>query len=121
MIDIFKNFAGGNIRVRSVNGKNVSIEQEIRDTSEWWFYWCFGAETDEDGEYVFQFVNGDVIGRGALRSVSTAKTGFTIKTSRLFRETPSNIPFKREKRFIFPFLCPIRKRISKNFCRAAFL
>ncbi|MFR6055758.1 MAG: hypothetical protein ACLUHK_04055 [Eubacteriales bacterium] len=53
MIDIFKNFAGGNIRVRSVNGKNVSIEQEIRDTSEWWFYWCFGAETDEDGEYVF--------------------------------------------------------------------
>ena len=93
MIDIFKNFAGGNIRVRSVNGKNVSIEQEIRDTAEWWFYWCFGAETDEDGEYVFQFVNGDVIGpwgvafsiRKDFPLLFTAVRGFSMTHALIFR------------------------------------
>lgn len=115
MIDIFKNFAGGNIRVRSVNGKNVSIEQEIRDTSEWWFYWCFGAETDEDGEYVFQFVNGDVIGPWGVALSFDRENWFYDKNLTFISRNSFKYPFQKGKKVYFSFSLPYTEKDFEKF------
>lgn len=41
---IHKNFVGGNIKVIEINGSDVYLENEIRDTVEDWFYWAFCVE-----------------------------------------------------------------------------
>ncbi|HEY3330626.1 MAG TPA: hypothetical protein VGK19_11430 [Capsulimonadaceae bacterium] len=53
-------FAGGNLLVDSVDGNIFSVRQDIRDTSEWWFWWAFRL-TGQPGETAtFRFGNGDV-------------------------------------------------------------
>ncbi|MCK5803638.1 MAG: peptidase M14, partial [Lentisphaeria bacterium] len=44
---IDSDFAGGNIVVENVDGDEVRLHQDLRDTARDWFYWCFrvrGAE-----------------------------------------------------------------------------
>ena len=59
---IHKDFPGGNINLISISANKIQLEQEIRDTTEWWFYWSFCVENPSAGEYLFEFTNGDVIG-----------------------------------------------------------
>lgn len=62
---ISSDFAGGNCRVLSVTNENgitvVNLEQELRDTTVWWFYWCFCVTDAPAGEVHFKFNNGDVV------------------------------------------------------------
>jgi len=62
MIKIHKNYPGGNIRVNNIKGNIVNLEQEIRDTTLWWFYWGFCIDSPPEGELIFNFTNGDVVG-----------------------------------------------------------
>lgn len=62
-IKIDKNFEGGNIKVNSIDGFDVYLEQEIRDTTEWWFYFSFRAEATIEGTYTFHFTNREVISK----------------------------------------------------------
>lgn len=41
---IHGNFTGGNIEVLSVEGRDIHIKNELRDTAEDWFYWAFCIE-----------------------------------------------------------------------------
>lgn len=59
---IDKAFSGGNIRVNSIAKDEIHVEQEIRDSSEWWFYWCFRARKLEGRSIRFIFDNGEVLG-----------------------------------------------------------
>ena len=59
---IHKNYPGGNISVGEVKGRVVKLEQEIRDTTIWWFYWGFCVESPDKGEFIFEFTNKDVVG-----------------------------------------------------------
>ena len=59
---IKKDFPGGNIKVNRIEGDCVYLEQEIRDTGEWWFYWNFCACGMEGRTISFFFENGDVVG-----------------------------------------------------------
>jgi hypothetical protein len=61
-IRIDNRHAGGNIRVLSVEEKRVVLEQELRDTSGWWFYWNFAAWAASPRTATFEFANGEVIG-----------------------------------------------------------
>jgi len=61
-INIHKNYPGGNIRLIGINGNDIFLEQEIRDTTLWWFYWGFCIENPPEGEFTFHFTNGDVVG-----------------------------------------------------------
>ncbi|WP_409342222.1 hypothetical protein [Paenibacillus sp. MBLB4367] len=57
--------AGGNILVVSVQDNCVTLEQDLRDTSGWWFYWNFSAVPSvPSGERTvrFEFANGEVVG-----------------------------------------------------------
>jgi len=44
---IHKDFAGGNIIVKSIQGDTVCLQNELRDTAEDWFYWAFCVEGAE--------------------------------------------------------------------------
>lgn len=61
-IRIDSRHAGGNIKVLSVEEDRVVLEQELRDTSGWWFYWNFAACAGSGKTVNFEFVNGEVIG-----------------------------------------------------------
>lgn len=60
---VVKDYPGGNIHIISAAGDRVVLEQEIRDSGEWWFYWNFCVEGAEGREIVFRFSNGEVVGR----------------------------------------------------------
>jgi hypothetical protein len=38
---ISSNYTGGNIKLLSADDGTVKLEQELRGTTKWWFYWNF--------------------------------------------------------------------------------
>lgn len=52
---IHKNFVGGNVKVISQTETEVIIENELRDTTEDWFYWAFCVEGAEKKTVTFHF------------------------------------------------------------------
>ena len=52
---IHQNFVGGNIRLKERCGNVFYLENELRDTTQDWFYWAFCVEDAEAGEFVFRF------------------------------------------------------------------
>ncbi|MGI6653919.1 MAG: M14-type cytosolic carboxypeptidase [Christensenellales bacterium] len=48
-------FTGGNIRVLEIKGTNIYIQNEIRDTTEDWFYWAFCVEDAQNKTLTFHF------------------------------------------------------------------
>ena len=63
MFGISKDFEGGNIIVVCKDEYKALLRQEIRDTTEWWFYWAFCAEDLPDKEVTFRFDDGEVVGK----------------------------------------------------------
>lgn len=61
-IQIDANFAGGNIKIVSIQGNRVQLTQDQRDSSKWWFYWHFSVISETIQSIRFEFVDGDVIG-----------------------------------------------------------
>ena len=57
MINIHKNFIGGNIRVASEKDNEIFLENELRDTVGDWFYWAFCNEGAQGRELTFHFQN----------------------------------------------------------------
>ena len=52
---IHANFTGGNIRVLNIEGSVVFVQNEIRDTTEDWFYWAFCVEGAQNRTLTFCF------------------------------------------------------------------
>ena len=61
-LKIRADYPGANIKVVSVEDNLVRLEQDLRDTTEWWFYWNFGVESTAGREVIFEFMNGEVVG-----------------------------------------------------------
>ncbi|MHB1485001.1 MAG: M14 family zinc carboxypeptidase [Saccharofermentanales bacterium] len=57
-------YPGANIKVVSIQDHIIEMEQDLRDTTVWWFYWNFAMHLSEDfaGDITFKFLNGEVIG-----------------------------------------------------------
>ena len=53
MIRIHSDFTGGNIRVKSIEGDTVYLENELRDSTIDWFYFAFCVEGAEGREIKF--------------------------------------------------------------------
>ena len=49
---IHKEFIGGNITVVRIDGKDVYLENELRDTTVDWFYWAFCIEGAQGMELI---------------------------------------------------------------------
>ena len=56
MIKIHRDFIGGNIRVKSIDSDEITLENELRDSNEW-FYWAFCIEGAEGRELTFRMQN----------------------------------------------------------------
>ena len=54
-IQIHQNFPGGNIRVVEINGQEISLNNELRDTAGEWFYWAFCIEGAAGQTLTFRF------------------------------------------------------------------
>lgn len=53
-------FPGGNIVVESISGDTVTLRQDLRTTTEWWFYWHFRVRGCAGRTLRFVFTDGDV-------------------------------------------------------------
>ena len=60
--EISTDFPGGNIEVLEKSDNGAKVAQQIRDTSEWWFYWNFEVSGAAGKTLEFKFANGDPIG-----------------------------------------------------------
>ena len=106
---ITSDFPGGNIKLLSEqteNGKTVvTLEQDLRDTDIWWFYWCFRIDDPPVGEVEFRFVNkGVVCPNGPCTSVDGNNWCFD-KSSRV-DECCFRFNFTGEKSRYFSFSIP---------------
>ncbi len=54
---IHTEFTGGNIAVKCQNSNEIFLENELRDTTEDWFYWAFCVEDAENKTITFKFQN----------------------------------------------------------------
>lgn len=54
-MNIHVQFTGGNIRVLKIDGADVYVQNEIRDTMEDWFYWAFCVEGAQGQTLTFHF------------------------------------------------------------------
>jgi hypothetical protein len=62
MVRVLSDYNGSNVKSISIKDDTIRLEQDIRDSTEWWFYWNFGIECDESREITVQFTNGEVVG-----------------------------------------------------------
>jgi len=59
-LQIDADFPGGNIAVERIEGSEVYIHQELRDTAGWWFYWYFRVRRGGRRTLTFHFTNKNV-------------------------------------------------------------
>lgn len=77
---INQNFIGGNITVKSMEGNTVYLENQIRDTTEDWFYWAFAVEGANGRTIRFQFDKNVRVGYfGAAKSYDLKNWEWTGK------------------------------------------
>jgi hypothetical protein len=74
-IAIDANFPGGNIVLDGIDGDQVSVRQDLRDTEGQWFYWAFRVRGAAGRSLTFRFTSGNVIGvRGPAVSLDEGLT-----------------------------------------------
>lgn len=74
-IQIDCSFPGGNIVVERIEGDDVWLHQDLRDTTGHWFYWHFRVRGAAGRTLTFHFTNGIAIGvRGPAVSTDGATT-----------------------------------------------
>ena len=62
-IRIDAGYPGGNIVLQRIEGNNVYLHQDLRDTPQWWFYWNFRVRGAAGRTLTFHFTNRNVIDR----------------------------------------------------------
>ena len=62
MITVDCDFPGGNILVDSVKGDQISVHQDLRDTTTDWFYWYFRVRGAAGRRITVTFTQSNVIG-----------------------------------------------------------
>lgn len=108
-IVVDSDFPGGNIIVDSIDGTDIRVHQDLRDTQGHWFYWYFRTRGLAGRSIECTFTQGDVMGvRGPAVSTDGGNTwswlGAEATTATSFRYTAA--PDTDEVRFCFamPYL-----------------
>lgn len=61
-IKIRSDYPGGNIVVENIDQGVVTLHQDMKGFTGWWYYWNFEVKASAGESYVFEFSNGDVVG-----------------------------------------------------------
>ena len=68
-------FPGGNIMVERIEGDQVDLRPDLRDTQGWWFYWNFRVRGAQGRTLTFRFADRSPIGvRGPAVSTDRGRT-----------------------------------------------
>ena len=74
-LQVDADFPGGNIVVDKIDGDNVHLHQDLRDTAGDWFYWYFRVRGAQGRTLTFHFTKGNPIGvRGPAVSTDGGKS-----------------------------------------------
>jgi len=74
-VRIDANYPGGNIVLERIDGSDVHLRQDLRDTQGWWFYWNFRVRGGAGRTLRFRFAGRDPIGtRGPAVSTDGGRT-----------------------------------------------
>ena len=74
-VSIETDYPAGNIVLERVEGDDVYLHQDLRDTEGWWFYWNFAVRGAQGRSLRFHFTNRNVFGpRGPAFSVNEGLT-----------------------------------------------
>ena len=74
---IDKNLSAGNILLERMEDDTIYLQNEMRDTAGWWFYWAFRARGAAGRTLTFSFTNGDpVCTRGPCVSLDQGQTWY---------------------------------------------
>ncbi|MFD0715991.1 M14 family zinc carboxypeptidase [Paenibacillus sp. GCM10027626] len=116
MIDIVCNYAGGNIKTVALEAGRVLLEQDLRDTSGWWFYWNFSAQAAAGQTVLFQFVNGEVVGPwGPAVSYDGVEWAWLGKNSLRSRDSFIYTFREGQQRVFFSFCLPYQMHHFERF------
>ncbi|MBL8796979.1 MAG: peptidase M14 [Planctomycetia bacterium] len=115
-LQIDAGFPGGNIVVDKLDGDNVHLHQDLRDTAGDWFYWYFRVRGAQGRTLTFHFTKGNPLGvRGPAVSLDEGKTwkwlgAPAVRGSSFHFAFPADA---REVRFCVAF--PYQERNLKDF------
>lgn len=74
-IQIDSEFPGGNIVIENIDGDDIRLHQDLRDTPHDWFYWCFRVRGAEGRTIRFVFTKSRALGvRGPAVSLDKGAT-----------------------------------------------
>lgn len=84
-------FPGGNISEVRIEGDNVGLRQDLRDTEGWWFYWYFRVSGAGGRTVTFKFTDGEPV--GVLGPAVSMDEGLTWNWLGKGRATKSSFEF----------------------------
>lgn len=111
-ITIVADFPGSNILVERIDGEDIYLRQDIRDTTTFWFYWAFQVCGAQGKHLTFHFSGGDVFGvRGPAVSYDDGASWQWLGDDIVSRQDREDVAFSHEcsqahTKVLFAF-CPI--------------
>jgi hypothetical protein len=109
-------FPGGNIIVERIEGQDVYLRQDLRDTSTWWFYWCFRVRSAESQRLNFHFTDRNVFAaRGPAFSTDGGTTWRWLGTSDVRGDTFSYTFTAEQPEVRFCFAMPYLQQHLQQF------
>ena len=115
-ITIDADYPGGNIFVEKIEGDTVTLQQELRDTGRWWFYWNFRVRGAAGRTLAFHFKNKNVFGRqGPAVSVDGGLTWSWLGTKTI-KGTSFSYKFPPDAKSVrFAFSLPYQEADLRRF------
>lgn len=94
---ITADFPGGNILLEKMDGDEIYLRQELRDSVSGWFYWAFRVRGAARRRLKFHFTGGDVLGvRGPAASYDGGASWQWLGNEVVHREDHADVTFAHE-------------------------
>jgi hypothetical protein len=116
-IRIESDFPGGNIVLESIQGDDIFVHQDLRDTAGDWFYWCFRVRGAQGRDLTFHFTQSKAI--GLLGPAVSRDGGGTWQwLGRSNSNSASSYQYRfgpQEDRLLFSFAMPYQEEHLRRF------
>ena len=118
-LEIFADYPGGNVanvrvEVEDADAATVRLEQDLRDTIDWWFYWSVGVESAAARTVAFEFTNGEVVGPWGPAVSHDRRSWSWLGAERAYGRDGFTYAFEAGERVYFAFSLPyLRDRFDR--------
>ena len=114
-LKVHADYPGGNIKLIAAGDGLVRVEQDLRATTEWWFYWSFRAESHLAQEIVFEFCNGNVVGPWGPAVSKDRVTWQWLGDESLINRHTFRYTFEADEAVYFSFSLPYQLTAFERF------